>query len=261
MSLGILCGLILLAMPWAITGLSNQLGRARKQNVTFAQLFDNKPNINILSLSRVFLFGARDLWFEVPLPFFLRRWGARRNLGSPGWSPGCRWGSGGWMGRSDSEGRGGGRVLVKPCSPGLVLSPFRPPLLVPSPPYPTLPHTTAPTTTTIHNNNPHLRPTSPSDLSAAPPLASAGPAPQPAPSWPSGSLCELLCCRTDPLLAAPDEQSCCALTHAYLLSPCSGRHAARIVTPRAASCTALPLCPPSPPQRPLPSLRVPLRLP
>ncbi len=32
----------------------------------------NKPNINILSLSRVFLFGARDLWFEVPLPFFLR---------------------------------------------------------------------------------------------------------------------------------------------------------------------------------------------
>lgn len=25
----------------------------------------NKPNINILSLSRVFLFGARDLWFEV----------------------------------------------------------------------------------------------------------------------------------------------------------------------------------------------------
>lgn len=72
MSLGILCGLIVLAMPWAATGLSNQLGRARKQNVTFAQLFDNKPNINILSLSRVFLFGARDLWFEVPLPFFLR---------------------------------------------------------------------------------------------------------------------------------------------------------------------------------------------
>ncbi|KAL4451733.1 hypothetical protein ABPG75_007395 [Micractinium tetrahymenae] len=72
MSLGILCGLILLAVPWAATGLSNQLGRARKQNVTFSQLFDNKPNINILSLSRVFLFGARDLWFEVPLPFFLR---------------------------------------------------------------------------------------------------------------------------------------------------------------------------------------------
>lgn len=83
MSLGILCGLIVLAMPWAATGLSNQLGRARKQNVTFAQLFDNKPNINILSLSRVFLFGARDLWFEVPLPFFLRRWGGVCGQGAP----------------------------------------------------------------------------------------------------------------------------------------------------------------------------------
>lgn len=39
MSLGILCGLILAAMPWAITGLSNQLGRARKENVTFGSLF------------------------------------------------------------------------------------------------------------------------------------------------------------------------------------------------------------------------------
>ena len=106
MSLGILCGLILAAMPWAATGLSNQLGRARKENVSFAQLFRcvltrraasllqrgmpaafqwqvrrspasarppksapmhrrNKPNVNILSQSRVFLFGARDLWFEV----------------------------------------------------------------------------------------------------------------------------------------------------------------------------------------------------
>jgi len=32
----------------------------------------NKYNINVLSLSRVFLFGSRDLWFEIPLPFFLR---------------------------------------------------------------------------------------------------------------------------------------------------------------------------------------------
>ena len=39
MSLGILIGLILAAMPWAAVGLSNQLGRARKENVTFSQLF------------------------------------------------------------------------------------------------------------------------------------------------------------------------------------------------------------------------------
>ena len=39
LSLGILCGLILAAMPWAATGLSNQLGRARKENVSLAKLF------------------------------------------------------------------------------------------------------------------------------------------------------------------------------------------------------------------------------
>lgn len=72
MSLGILCGLILAAMPWAILGLSNQLGRARKENVHFSALFKNSHNVTVLSASRIFLFGARDLWFEVPLPFFLR---------------------------------------------------------------------------------------------------------------------------------------------------------------------------------------------
>lgn len=72
LSLGVLCGFILVAYPFAVFGLTNKLGRARKENVKFSQLFDNKYNINVLSLSRVFLFGSRDLWFEVPLPFFLR---------------------------------------------------------------------------------------------------------------------------------------------------------------------------------------------
>ena len=72
LSLGVLCGFIVAAYPFAIFGLSNELGRARKENVKFSQLFKNKYNINVLSLSRVFLFGSRDLWFEVPLPFFLR---------------------------------------------------------------------------------------------------------------------------------------------------------------------------------------------
>jgi hypothetical protein len=72
LSLAILCVLVVLAIPPAFFGLSNALGRARKENVTFRQLFNNSHNINVLSLSRVFLFGSRDLWFEVPLPFFLR---------------------------------------------------------------------------------------------------------------------------------------------------------------------------------------------
>ncbi|KAJ9530544.1 hypothetical protein QJQ45_012521 [Haematococcus lacustris] len=76
-ALGILLLLILLAMPWAIVGLSNQLGRARSKNLGLLQIFKQCYNVNALSVSRYvtlgyFLFGARDMWFEVPLPFFLR---------------------------------------------------------------------------------------------------------------------------------------------------------------------------------------------
>jgi hypothetical protein len=39
MSLGILVGLILLAVPWALLGLSKDLGRTRKENVSFRALF------------------------------------------------------------------------------------------------------------------------------------------------------------------------------------------------------------------------------
>mmetsp|Transcript_4544 Transcript_4544/g.7749 ORF Transcript_4544/g.7749 Transcript_4544/m.7749 type:complete len:538 (-) Transcript_4544:591-2204(-) len=71
-ALGLLLGLILLAMPWAIIGLSDQLGRARSKNLSLFEIFKQRYNVNILSVSRFFLFGARDMWFEVPLPFFLR---------------------------------------------------------------------------------------------------------------------------------------------------------------------------------------------
>ncbi|PNH09690.1 hypothetical protein TSOC_003673, partial [Tetrabaena socialis] len=71
-ALGLLLLLILAAMPWAAVGLSSQLGRARKENLTLARIFKQPYNINVLSVSRYFLFGSRDMWFEVPLPFFLR---------------------------------------------------------------------------------------------------------------------------------------------------------------------------------------------
>jgi len=73
--------LILLAIPPALFGLTNALGRTRKENLTFKQIFKKNPNVNWLSLARVFLFGSRDLWFEVPLPFFLRD-----NLVGLGWN-------------------------------------------------------------------------------------------------------------------------------------------------------------------------------
>ncbi|KAG2481837.1 hypothetical protein HYH03_019200, partial [Edaphochlamys debaryana] len=71
-ALGLLELLILLAIPWAAVGLSTQLGRARKENLTLRKIFEQPYNINVLSISRYFLFGSRDMWFEVPLPFFLR---------------------------------------------------------------------------------------------------------------------------------------------------------------------------------------------
>ena len=71
-ALGLLLALILLAIPPAVLGLSPQLGRTRSKNVTLGELLRPSASVARLSLARAFLFGSRDLWFEVPLPFFLR---------------------------------------------------------------------------------------------------------------------------------------------------------------------------------------------
>ena len=42
-----------------------------KQKPAFSALFSKSRGINILSLARFFLFGARDVWFVVALPVFL----------------------------------------------------------------------------------------------------------------------------------------------------------------------------------------------
>lgn len=71
-ALSLLMFLVLCALPLAAFGLSDSLGRARSKSVTWRQILRPPPNVARLSLARSFLFGARDLWFEVPLPFFLR---------------------------------------------------------------------------------------------------------------------------------------------------------------------------------------------
>jgi hypothetical protein len=73
LALGVMMGLVLAAIPWALLGLSKEVGMAKKENATWRAVFklDNK-NLNFLSLARLFLFASRDFWFEVPLPFFLR---------------------------------------------------------------------------------------------------------------------------------------------------------------------------------------------
>ncbi|BAQ62621.1 permease of the major facilitator superfamily [Geminocystis sp. NIES-3708] len=51
--------------------LPKNLGKI-KAKIKFKQLFSKSKAINILSLARFFLFGARDIWFVVALPVFLR---------------------------------------------------------------------------------------------------------------------------------------------------------------------------------------------
>lgn len=50
--------------------LKRDLGKA-KNKPKFGELFSKSRTINILSAARLFLFGARDIWFVVALPVFL----------------------------------------------------------------------------------------------------------------------------------------------------------------------------------------------
>ena len=59
----------------------------KRQKPAFASLFSKSQGINVLSLARFFLFGARDVWFVVALPVFLEA--------SLGWS---FWEIGGFLG-------------------------------------------------------------------------------------------------------------------------------------------------------------------
>jgi len=52
--------------------LPGEIGRM-KQKPGFSALFSKSEGINVLSLARFFLFGARDVWFVVALPVFLQQ--------------------------------------------------------------------------------------------------------------------------------------------------------------------------------------------
>jgi len=55
---------------FSIYALKNDLGKA-KNKPKFNEIFSKSSSINILSAARLFLFGARDVWFVVALPVFL----------------------------------------------------------------------------------------------------------------------------------------------------------------------------------------------
>jgi MFS family permease len=61
-----------LAVVWcySLYALRDNLGKA-KNKPRFTDIFSKSRSINILSGARLFLFGARDVWFVVALPVFL----------------------------------------------------------------------------------------------------------------------------------------------------------------------------------------------
>ena len=69
-SLRIMAGALLVVSigSWAV--LPPDMGQA-KSKVKFKELFSKERNINVLSGARLFLFGARDIWFVVGVPIFL----------------------------------------------------------------------------------------------------------------------------------------------------------------------------------------------
>lgn len=68
----ILAMLVALAFVWlfSLLSLPSDMGKA-KYKPKFQDVFSKSPAINFLSGARLFLFGARDVWFVVALPIYL----------------------------------------------------------------------------------------------------------------------------------------------------------------------------------------------
>lgn len=64
-----LAALVLLALVLAMALIKGDLGTANKQ-AKFSQMFSHNQAVNMLAAARIFLFGARDVWFVVGLPVF-----------------------------------------------------------------------------------------------------------------------------------------------------------------------------------------------
>jgi predicted MFS family arabinose efflux permease len=66
----IMAALVALVLTGVLTSLPASLGQAKKK-APFGGIFSNSPGINRLSLARLALFAARDVWFVVSVPVFL----------------------------------------------------------------------------------------------------------------------------------------------------------------------------------------------
>lgn len=65
-----MAGVLALVWVFSMLALKQDLGKA-KNKPKFTEIFSKSESVNILSAARLFLFGARDVWFVVALPVFL----------------------------------------------------------------------------------------------------------------------------------------------------------------------------------------------
>lgn len=68
----VLVGIVVVIVPAVVWGIDKDAGKAREFPGFNLKIFKKPWNINVLSLARFFLFGSRDVWFEVAAPLFFR---------------------------------------------------------------------------------------------------------------------------------------------------------------------------------------------
>ncbi|OEF49335.1 MFS transporter permease [Enterovibrio norvegicus] len=69
-AVAVMAAMLLLVWIGSLLSLKAKLGTS-KSKPKFTQIFSKSVPINVLSAARMFLFGARDVWFVVALPVFL----------------------------------------------------------------------------------------------------------------------------------------------------------------------------------------------
>ncbi|USH03400.1 organoarsenical effux MFS transporter ArsJ [Grimontia kaedaensis] len=65
-----MAGVLLLVFIGSLLFLKSDMGKA-KTKPKFSEIFSKSSSVNILSAARMFLFGARDVWFVIALPIYL----------------------------------------------------------------------------------------------------------------------------------------------------------------------------------------------
>ena len=68
--LWLMAGFLAVILAGAALAVEKGMGKAKKK-AKFTEIFSKSREINLLSAARVFLFGARDVWFVVGVPVFL----------------------------------------------------------------------------------------------------------------------------------------------------------------------------------------------